>query len=79
MLNAEISQVPREGASKLSSVVRLDLLDRKGQHLSDLIDKVHGILLDVLVVEAENPEPRAVVNGGEDVALHSVPVEDHGV
>src|ERR1700730_7632897 len=61
--------MPVEGGLKLCPVVGLDLLDLKGQLLEDVVGELDCGLLVQLPVDLQDPQPRAVVDGGELVVL----------
>lgn len=77
MRDAEVLEVPAERVGELGAVVRLDLLDGEREGRSHLLDEVRGALHGVVVVDAENAEPRAVVDGGELIVPLACETEVH--
>ena len=59
--------------SELSSVVGLDHLDSEGQFGEEIVEELDGGLLVAFRVDAQHPEPGAVVDGGELVETFPSP------
>mgnify|MGYP001820665967 CR=1 FL=1 len=70
--DAPVEQVVVEGRPGLGPVVGLDDLDPEGQLREDLVDEADGRSLVGPVVDAQDPDAGAVVDGGELVVLLGV-------
>ena len=58
-----------EAGAELDAVVGLDDLDSEGQAFQHVVEELDGRLLVELGVDAQDPQPGAVVDGGELVVL----------
>src|ERR1700682_3618097 len=64
-----VQEMPVKCGLELGSVVGLNLLDPKRQLLDDVVGELDCRFLVQLPVDLQDPQPRAVVNGGELVVL----------
>lgn len=64
VLDAAVEYVPMELGSKLTPVVGLDALDAEGQPGEDLVHEGDGGLLSVALIDLEDANPGAVIDGG---------------
>src|SRR6266566_8854542 len=69
MPKSSVQEMPMEGGLELGPVIGLDLLDPKGELLENIVSELDRGLLVQLPVDLENPQPRAVIDGGELVVL----------
>ena len=69
VLDAFVEQVPMEAGLELGSVVGLDLHDVEGQLLNHVVDELDRGLLIQPLVDPQDPQPGAVIDGGELVVL----------
>src|SRR5712691_8926832 len=69
VLNAFVEQVPMEAGLELGSVVGLDLQDVEGQLLDDIVDELDRGLLIQALVDPQDPQTSAVIDGGVLVVL----------
>jgi hypothetical protein len=67
--DALVQDVPVERGLELGPVIGLDRLDLERQPLHDVVDELDGRLLVQLRVDPQHPQPGAVVDRGELVAL----------
>jgi hypothetical protein len=67
--DAAVEDVPVEGGLEFCAVVGLDDLDWEGQLLEDVVDEADRGGLVEPVVDAQDPQPDAVVDRGELVVL----------
>lgn len=64
VLDAAVEYVPVELGPKLTPVVGLEALDAEGQPGEDLVHEGNGSLLSVALVDLEDANPGAVIDGG---------------
>ena len=69
VLNAFVQHVPVEASLELGSVVGLDLHDVERQLLEDVVDELDRGLLIQAVVDPQDPQASAVIDGGVLVVL----------
>lgn len=87
VLDVLVAQVPVECGLKLRAVVRLDHVDPKRQTAGNFVDELSSRLLGTRVIDLQNPDASAVVDGGELVeppgrawdALQELNVDLHAV
>lgn len=65
----------REGERKLGAMIGLELTERKGETPEQLVEEVEAGMLIESAVEPEDPEARAVVQGGVLIAF--MPIDLH--
>jgi hypothetical protein len=73
MRNAQIRKMPSELKAEGRVVVRLNLLDSKGEMLSNLLEKLHCRPRIIVIVNPQHAEPSRLVNGGELVEALACP------
>ena len=71
--NIESLEVPVELRLKLGTVVRLHHVHAKWQPADDLVDELHGRALVARVVDLQDANPRAIVDGRELIQSASCP------
>ncbi len=69
VLNAFVEQAPVEAGLELGSVVGLDLHDIERQLLEDVVDELDRSLLIQALVDPQDPQSSAVIDGGVLVVL----------
>ena len=65
MTDTTVKDVPMEGGLELRAIVGLDHIDAEREPLECVVDELDRRLLVQSVIEAQDAQPGAVVDGGE--------------